>query len=197
LENEEKINGIILAGGKSSRMGRDKGLIDIGGKRLIDRALELISPFCEEIIISTASEKYADLGFQCIPDEITGTGPIGGIYSALKASSRDANFVLSFDMPFIPGKLIEYILMKKGDGQIAVPLESSGFYQPLCGFYHRSVVPVIEEMMRNEDYKLIDLFGKVEFKPINISTSLEFYSTHIFLNINRQEDIDLAQSLMN
>ncbi len=193
---DEKITGIILAGGKSSRMGQDKGLIKLKGKRLIDIAIDHLQPFCHEIIISSASDNYKHLGFRTIPDEISGIGPMGGIYSSLKASLADMNFVLSFDMPLVSEDIIRFILNKIADSQITVPWEGAEFYQPLCGYYNKSVLNSMEKLISQENYKLIELFRKIRFNPLRIDNKLPFYKPYLFLNVNRPEDIREAEMLM-
>jgi molybdenum cofactor guanylyltransferase len=79
-----QITGIILAGGQSSRMGTDKAMLQIDGKTLMERAIEICKPICHEILISSNNPKHENFGFTVIPDEIKNCGPMGGIYSCLK-----------------------------------------------------------------------------------------------------------------
>jgi molybdenum cofactor guanylyltransferase len=79
-----QITGFILAGGQSSRMGTDKAMLQIDGKTLMERAIEICKPFCHEILISSNNPKHGNFGFAVISDEINNCGPMGGIYSCLK-----------------------------------------------------------------------------------------------------------------
>jgi len=104
------VTGIILAGGKSSRMGAEKGLQELCAKPLIHYAIEVLSGLCNTIIISSSSEAYKSLGHKVVADVIPGIGPMGGIYSALQQSKTEENLVLSCDLPFVSQELMSYIL---------------------------------------------------------------------------------------
>ena len=113
--------GIILAGGKSSRMGADKGLLELGGKPLITYAFQALSGLCTTILISSSSEAYHSFGYQVIEDVFPGIGPMGGIYSALGKSKTEKNLILSCDLPFASKELMSYILQNSDVHQVAVP----------------------------------------------------------------------------
>ncbi|HSO89343.1 MAG TPA: molybdenum cofactor guanylyltransferase, partial [Draconibacterium sp.] len=92
-----QITGIILSGGQSTRMGTDKALLQIKGKTLLERAVEICNPVCNAILISSNNPEHEKYGYQIYPDEIKNCGPLGGIYSCLKKSDTDWNFILSVD----------------------------------------------------------------------------------------------------
>lgn len=100
---KDEITGIILAGGKSSRMGKDKGLCDFKGKALVSYAIETLRPLCGNLMISANyfPEKYAEFDLPVIADEVKNIGPMGGILSCLKQSHTQHNLVLSCDTPFV------------------------------------------------------------------------------------------------
>ena len=84
-----------MAGGKSSRMGTDKGLMTFQGKRLVEYAIELLQPFCSEIIISTNQAGYEGFGFKTVSDVYRDCGPVGGLHAALSESNYDYNLIVS------------------------------------------------------------------------------------------------------
>lgn len=188
-----EVTGIILAGGKSSRMGTEKGLQELCGKPLIQYAIEALSGLCDTILISTSSDVYQSFGFKTVADEFPGIGPMGGIYSALKQSKTEKNLVLSCDMPFVTRELLSFILENSDGFEVAVPFEGNLHYEPLCGFYNRAVLTKIKTYIRNGNYKLPDLFEEININRLAISNQMNFYKKHLFVNINSKRDLMVAE----
>jgi molybdopterin-guanine dinucleotide biosynthesis protein A len=191
-----EVTGIILAGGKSSRMGTDKGLQELCGKPLMQYAIEVLSGLCSTILISSSSQVYKSFGYKVIADVFPGIGPMGGIYSALKQSETEANLVLSCDLPFVSTKLMSYILNHSKGYKVAVPWLGDQHYEPLCGFYHLSILEQISQYIQNNNYKLPDLFEEININRLVISEKSEFYNDSLFLNINSKQDLATAENLM-
>ena len=105
-----RITGVILAGGKSSRMGTDKGLLELNGKPLIQYAIDTLKSIGLEIIIISNNSDYEQFGFPVYPDIIPDKGPIGGVYTALSYSSTEKNLIVSCDTPFLSKKLLNYLI---------------------------------------------------------------------------------------
>lgn len=192
-----EVTGIILAGGKSSRMGTDKGLQELCGKPLIYYAIQSLSELCSTIIISTSSDAYQSFGYKTVADEIPGIGPMGGIYSALKQSKTEKNLVLSCDLPFVSKDLLSYIMENAEGYQVAVPWQGNQHYEPLCGFYHLSVLAQMSKYIRHNNYKLPDLFKEISINRLVINKELDFYNEELFFNVNSKHDLALAENLMN
>ncbi len=191
-----EVTGIILAGGKSSRMGADKGFQELCGKPLVHFAIEALSGLCSSIIISSSSEAYRVLGYKVVADVFPGIGPMGGIYSALKQSKTEKNLILSCDLPFVTQELISYILKRSEGFQVAVPWQGGQHYEPLCGFYHLSTLEQISAFIQNNNYKLPDLFEEININRLTISNKLVFYKDSLFLNVNSKHDLATAEDLM-
>lgn len=191
-----EVTGIILAGGKSSRMGTDKGLQELCGKPLISYTIKVLSEMCDTIIISTSSDAYQSFGYKTVADEIPGIGPMGGIYSALKQSMTEKNLVLSCDLPLVSVELLSYILKNSDGYQVAVPWEGGQHYEPLCGFYSLSILKKMNEFIRNGNYKLPDLYEEIRINKIIINSELEFYNGNLFFNVNSQKELSIAGNLM-
>jgi molybdopterin-guanine dinucleotide biosynthesis protein A len=189
--NENRLTGIILSGGKSSRMGKEKGLVDFQAKPLISYAIEVLKPISDSIIIGANNEleTYKKFGYHMVEDEVKGVGPIGGLLSTLKYSSGERNFVISCDMPFINSELLNFLFQNLQDLDVVVAMHDVDKIEPLCGVYSKRIIPVIQTAIENGQYKLLDLFDKVHFKPVMIDKALPFYSDNLFYNINRPEDI--------
>lgn len=192
-----EVTGIILAGGKSSRMGTDKGLQELCGKPLISYVIDALSGLCSEIIISSSSEGYQSFGYKVIADELPGIGPMGGIYSALRQSSTENNLVISCDLPFVTEKLLSYILENASGFQVAIPWLGGRHYEPLCGFYNLSVLEGISNFIQKGNYKLPDLFEEININRLIINNSLSFYHENLFLNVNGKHDLLTAEKLMH
>ena len=192
-----EVTGIILAGGKSSRMGTDKGLQELCGKPLISYTIEVLSELCSTILISTSSDAYQSLGYTTIADEIPGIGPMGGIYSALKQSKTEKNLVLSCDLPFTSMELLSYILNQTEGYQVAVPWQGNQHYEPLCAYYNLSVLGQMRAFIQKENYKLPDLFKEISINKLIINNGLNFYEDHLFFNVNSKHDLATAENLIN
>jgi len=191
-----KITGIVLCGGKSCRFGKDKGLCTLAGKLMISYPLEAMESLCDEILISTNDVRYSDLGYKLIPDIIKNTGPLGGLYSALKHSSNENNLIVSCDMPFVSRQLLQYIFENRGDAMVASAF-AKGYIEPLCSYFHKDTLHPIEQMLRAEDYKLTHLFDNVNFKKIIIDDKLDFYRDYLFLNVNTGVEYELASEILS
>jgi len=189
--------GIILAGGKSSRMGADKGLKELCGKPLITYAIKVLSGLCSEIVISSSSDAYQLFGLQVIADKLQGIGPMGGIYSALEQSKTEKNLVLSCDLPFVSEGLLSFILENSIGYQVAVPWQGSRHYEPLCGFYNLSVLDRMGSYIAKGNYKLPDLFEEININRLTINSNMDFYEEHLFLNVNSKSDLATAEYLMS
>lgn len=177
-------------------MGKEKGLVEFNGRPLIEYSLEALASHCSEILISTSSQHYNYLDFPTVPDEIPGIGPMGGIYSCLKASSNKMNFVLSCDMPFITQSLIGYLVSKPHYYQAVIPWHGDDHYEPLCGRYHSSLIPRMEDFIRRRNYKLPDLFRKIRLMPVKLAGEYPQYREEIFLNINDSNDLLKAEKFI-
>lgn len=191
----KKLTGIIICGGKSCRFGEDKGLCTLGGKRMIDYPLEALKDICDEIIISSNDDRYFNLGYKVIPDVIKNIGPLGGIHTALSESNTDDNIIISCDMPFVDKALLEYILRNKENALIASAFEGK-YVEPLCSYYHKDILPLIEDMITNKRFKLQRLLEKANYKKIIINNKLDFYEEHLFLNINTQIEYHKAEKII-
>jgi molybdenum cofactor guanylyltransferase len=192
-----KVTGIILAGGKSSRMGSDKGLLEIAGKKLIEIAIANLSELCSRILISSNSDLYNSFELEVVPDTLPGIGPMGGIYSALKRSSTDKNLVLSVDLPFVNEGLLNHLVSGSANFQVAVPWSGGEYFEPLCACYDLSVLPLMEQFIQSGNFKLPDLFRQVTINPLVISEQCDFFHSSLFFNINTKTDLLSARNLMN
>lgn len=183
---------IILAGGKSRRMGkRDKAFMEIGGEPLIKRQLRLLKKdFKKIIIVANAVDKYkAFKGVRVIPDVAADRGPLGGIWSGLLASPDRYNLVLACDMPFIDPHVIKYMRLKAAGYDVVVP-RIDGRYEPLFGIYSKSCLRFIKPLLDKKDLKIRGFFSKVKVKEIGRKEMSRFGDPDkIFMNINTPDEL--------
>lgn len=186
----QNITGIILAGGKSSRIGVNKSLLEIHGKKVIEYIKDiLITVFKNVILISNESSIYNFLNLPVYPDIHKNKGPLCGIHSGLNNSLNEKNFILSCDMPLVSKELINYITKYWTKKNIIVT-SVNGKIQPLCGIYKKSTVPYIERQLNDVqagNFSIHKLLDTTESEIIEISDK-DFYTENIFFNINNKED---------
>lgn len=186
---QKDVTGIILAGGVSSRMGKDKGLCEFKGRALVRFAIDALLPICDRIIISSNNIKgYESFGYKVVADKHRSIGPIGGIYSCLLESNTKHNLVLSCDTPNISTSLLRFILSNSFGYDVVVPEHGKSFIEPLAGYYSSGIIPNLEKSINNEEYKLMTFFNKVNFTSIRVD-SISGYSNKLFKNLNTPDDL--------
>ena len=179
--------GIILAGGKSSRMGQDKGLLEFQGKRLVEYSIELLKPLCSELLISVNQAGYKQFGIERIADQYKNCGPVGGLHAALNASSNEWNLVISCDTPFLNRELFDLLLKNQQDQMAVIPSHSTGI-EPLAALYHRNMALFFEQKIKEQDLKLHCILKNEKVKMVDVSGLLVKYPK-LFSNLNSPEDL--------
>ncbi len=185
---EEKIVGIVLSGGKSRRMGQEKGLVKYKRKALIEHAIETLKPLCDELVISTANDAYAYLGLPMIADEIPDCGPIGGISTCMKAVNADVYLVISCDVPNVPTELFSDLLAQVNENAV-IPIDETERKQPLSACYTSSSSIFFHEALKSRELKMMNLLLKM--KPLYFRPSIDsyYYQSNIFSNLNSKDDM--------
>ncbi len=189
LRKDNRVTGIILAGGKSSRFGSDKALAKFQDKQLIEYAVEVISPLTDHILISANSTDYDFLNIPVVADIYPEAGPLGGLHAALSSSKSEVNLVITTDTPFMVPELYNYLLSRRKKEQITLAASADGFIHPLCGIYSKDSLPVIREFLDNGIYKMMQLVKACDLAVVSIHPNLDFYSDRLFDNMNRPEDL--------
>jgi molybdopterin-guanine dinucleotide biosynthesis protein A len=160
---------ILLAGGDSSRMGRDKTMLPVDGQPMIKHIYEQLRPHFGQTLVSSNNAALHDfLGAAVVADDIAGKGPMMGIVSALRTSANDVNFAMACDMPDIDAGLIRAMIRQIGDYDAVVPKVGADLYEPLFAVYRKSVLPVMEELLRSGNNKIIDSFSRYRVKYIDL-----------------------------
>lgn len=189
----DKINHIeayILAGGKSSRMGCDKGLILFKGKPLIERIIEELQLLFETVFIVSNNAEYKRFGLEVIEDLIKDSGPAGGIHAALSHSQTQNVFVTSCDMPFISAAAAGFIISKSGDSQITLPVFEERVH-PLFGVYSRSCLPLWKQLIDLKMVKLQQMITHFDLSKIMVDHE-PLFNEVMFMNVNDKNDLNKA-----
>ncbi len=192
---------LILAGGRSSSLPFDKTRLDLGGKPVIERQLDLLGAIFPQIIIVANRERHQELsqyerdGVKVIEEEIRGAGPLGGIYSGLAVTTTPLNFVVGCDMPFLNRGVIEYLLKKVDSAQVAIPISPEGI-EPLHGVYHRDCGEPMMRQLERSELRISDFLKlvEVEYVPLEELKGIDTTGRFIF-NINTTDDIKVAEEM--
>ncbi len=151
------IGGYVLAGGRSTRMGRDKALLEVAGKTLVERAVEKLWRVCAEVSIA-GPEALAEFA-PVVRDLHPGCGPLSGIEAALAHSRHEWNLFLAVDMPLIPTAILEAefvrVALSARPEAVAVMQTVDGRDQPLCAMYHRSLLPHLSRSLEAGEYRMM------------------------------------------
>jgi len=190
---------IILAGGKSSRLGRSKALQTIGGKSLIQWVVDRLATISTEIIIATAHGEAipcsSAVTIETVADIYPEKGPLTGIHSGLMASSNSKAIVVGCDMPFLSVSLLEYMTETLADFDIALP-KIGHMVEPLCAVYSRNCLAPVQKLLEQNKRRIIELFSMVKMKYIEEDEINRFDPDHLsFFNVNSQADLEKARKL--
>ncbi len=178
-------------------MGKDKALLPLKGRPLIEYVLERLSPMADEIILSTNTPAaFSFLNLATLPDELPGQGPLGGLYTVLKAASTPCVAAVACDMPFASQSLFEYELelLQKTEADVVIPLSPDGL-EPLHAVYHRETcLPVIEAALKGKNYRMLDWLNDVNVQIVPPEVAAQFDPDGLaFWNLNTPEEFRLAE----
>lgn len=191
-----KASGVILAGGKSSRMKFNKAFAEVSGQPVINIiANKFAGLFDETMIISNEPELFEYLGLQVYADIYPHMGPVSGIHSGLYHARNNEIFILGCDMPFINMQLVEYMVTNMGDYDSVIPKIDS-YLQPLAAVYNRRWLPVLTACLQEDKVKLIRIFEAMNALVLE-RDELERFGIveEIFLNVNDIEALNLASKI--
>lgn len=184
------VSGVILAGGKSSRYGKNKALVNINGIPLIKRVLRVMETLFPSIVVVTNTpDDYAFLNLPMFVDKIKGLGPLGGIFTGLNVISENAGFFVACDMPFLNSDLIRYLASVRRGFDVVVPT-FSGKFEALHALYTQNCLPEIEQLIYNGVYQTIQLFQSVSVRYVEEHEMRRFDpELKSFSNINKPDEL--------
>jgi molybdopterin-guanine dinucleotide biosynthesis protein A len=194
------ISGVVLAGGQSRRLGRDKAVERVGDEALIERVIHRLSQVTSETVVVVAAEdKAAQLSLppwvRTTADLYPGTGSLGGIFTGLAAARGSYSVVVACDMPFLNLGLLRFMLDLISDYDAVVP-RIKGRPEPLHAVYSKSCLGPIERMLVDGELKIAGFFDEVNVAFVEEDDISTFDPHHLsFFNINTQRDLDKAIAL--
>lgn len=190
------MDGIILAGGQSSRMGTPKELLLIDGVPLIERTLRLVAASVDRCtVISNHPERLSAVSDKAAmyPDDVPGQGPLGGIATAMRTASSDILLVVACDMPALTSEVLQQLCahhpVLESGYDIVYPVWN-GRAHPLCALYHRRLYPLVQSLLAADRRRMFDLIDGVRALPWNVSP---FASTDPFCNVNTVQEYEQFQ----
>jgi molybdenum cofactor guanylyltransferase len=186
----------ILAGGKSTRMGREKAFVALDGRTLLARALELARSVTPDVRIVGDPAKFAAFA-PVVEDVFRDCGPLGGIHAALRASQAELNVMLAVDTPFVSLALLQYLITRASNSPSAMVTlaRANGGWQPLCAVYRREFVALAEKALGEGRYKVDALFDASRTLAIGEEQlAAAGFSASMFRNLNTKEELEAAQS---
>lgn len=194
----ENVTGVLIAGGKSRRMGHDKRFLQVGGRSVFDQTLSLLmKTFAETIVVLAEPIESLDVrGCRVVYDAIPGAGSLGGLYTGLISATQARIFAVACDMPFLDVGVVRFMVSCDDVADVVVA-ELGGRFQPMHAVYSKRCVPFLRAMAECKDLKIHKLFLTKELRVTVLGES-EFFPLgaggRSFQNINTPQDLAAAES---
>ena len=185
------ITAFVVAGGKSSRMGYDKGLTNVGNSSLIQLAVNLLKALTNKVFILAPTEKYKNIGVPRIPDKVPSRGPLSALYTGLVSSRTRTNLFLACDMPQMQLEFISYLVEQSSQHDAVLMRFEDGKIEPLCAIYNKSCFSILKSNFERNQYKLSNLLDQLKVAYISEKDLYHLgLDRSIFTNINTPVDLD-------
>jgi molybdopterin-guanine dinucleotide biosynthesis protein A len=188
-----EITAFVLAGGQSSRMGRDKAFIELEGRTLLTHALDLLKQVTCDVHILGSKAQFEAHGV-VVEDQFPNCGPLGGIHAALRSSLAPLNLILAVDMPFVRAEFLQYLaaLARKSSAIATVP-RAAGNWQPLCAIYRPAFADFAETALKRGRNKIDPLYREVEVQVVEEDElQSQGFSIDMFRNLNTPQEVEEA-----
>lgn len=188
----ENISALILAGGKGSRIGREKAMLELAGRPLVEHAIKSAANVFEKVYLSGPPE-LESMGLPVVPDRHQGVGPLAGILSGLEAVTTPWLFALPCDSPFIPEAFFRGMAALISDHEVVVPM-NQGFYEPTHALYSKVLVPLMEKLIDSGERKIKLLYAAARVREAGDELIRQWDPDGMaFFNINTAEDLARAE----
>lgn len=195
IEKVFPVGGFVLVGGQSQRMGRDKALLELRGKPLFLRTVELLRPHVAEVKLLGPPDRYAHFGIPVLPDRFSGRGPLAALCTGLENSPYEWNVFVACDLPFLEGRFLEFLLRQAFACSLeaVVPQTAQG-WQPLCAAYHRHCLPTMKEAIEETDAGIVDVLTTLRVEVLGPEALAGFaFIERMFKNVNTEKDWKAVQ----
>jgi molybdopterin-guanine dinucleotide biosynthesis protein A len=191
------VTGVIQAGGRSTRMGgQPKALLDLGGRRIIDRVVDVLTAVLDDVLVVTNTpELYADLGLAMVGDVYPDHGSLGGIYSGLRAARGRAAFTVACDMPFLHPDVVRLVVAHARDADVVIPRVGDQL-ETLHALYGPACVEPMERCLRAGRLKITAFFPEVRVREVDEQDVRRVRDPAIvFMNVNTPEELERARAI--
>lgn len=192
------LTGIVLAGGRSTRMGQDKASLRFGHETLLARAIRIVGEVADEVIVVARPVEDRDNPFLGLPvrlvhDPIADLGPLAGIAAGLAASTSDLNLIVACDMPLIKPAVLRRLVELRGDADICVAV-IEGHASPLCAVYRSSVAAAAQELLAAGERRVMRLLDQVQTKRVDAAMFRDL-DPHLetFVSCNSPDELSAAR----
>src|SRR5919204_1091799 len=192
-----KITGVIQAGGRSTRMGGEpKALMDVAGKRIVERVVDPRAAVLDDLLIGTnPPERYAFLHLPMVADRYPDGGALGAIFTGLAAARGDGAFTVACDMPFLHPEVVRLVLARAGEADVVIP-RVDGQYETMHALYAKACLAPMEARLRAGQLKIVGFFPDVRVLEIAGDTVAAHRAPEIaFMNVNTPDELANARAL--
>jgi len=188
------VTAYVIAGGKSSRMGRDKAFLELGGKTLLERALGFARAVAAEVKIVGDPAKFGEFG-AVVQDLYPERGPLGGIHAALAESQTELNLMVGVDLPFLKIGFLQLLISAANDsGALVTVPRIGGYYEPLIAAYRKGFSALAERALASNRNKVDALFSHIRLRVVNEEEIVRSgFSPAMFRNVNTPADWKMAR----
>ena len=180
-------SGVVLAGGRSSRFGRDKALHVYRGKPLLRWALDSLTGAGERMVI--ADRDYPNLEVSVHPDLISGGSSLGGLHAALSYARHDWVALAACDMPFLTPAYWEQLWARRGAAPLVVATNQEGGFEPLAALYHRALLPLVTQKLAQGDLRMSVLASQAGASFVSWRDLAPHVDARLFLNVNTPDQL--------
>ena len=183
----------VLAGGLSSRMGREKAFLELDGRTLLSRTMQVAQAVSDQVMIVGSREKFSRFG-PVVVDVYRERGPLGGVHAALAGNAAEWNLMLAVDLPRLQPELLQFIASqaRQSGAMVTVP-RAGGRFQPLCAVYRKAFLPFAEAALREGKNKIDALFPEVDTRVIEEPELVSAgFAAGMFMNVNTPEEYKAA-----
>jgi molybdenum cofactor guanylyltransferase len=183
------ISGAVLAGGRSSRFGRDKALEVWQAKTLLEHALASLEDCAERFVVGGSNERYDFAGVPVHPDLEPFQGSLYGLARALELAQSDRVAVMACDMPNLTPEFWAF-MTSLGPAQIVIPENADGFFEPLAAIYDRSCLNAIREALEANQLRMTGWHDGLKVRVIPWTELEPQFGPNLFQNVNTQADLE-------
>jgi len=192
-----RVTGVIQAGGKSTRMGGEpKALMELGGRRIVERVLDAVRPVVDDVLIVTNTPAlYGFLGVPMVADVYPDHGSLGGIFSGLRAVPGDAAFTVACDMPFLHPDVARLVIDRAGEADVVIPRVGEQL-ETMHALYAKACLPHIERRLKAGRLKIVGFFEDVRVVEVDQAEVARVRPPDVvFMNVNTPDELTRARAL--